>query len=69
MTRKPTDGNNEEPAETSPSIINGQRILTPELSSFLTSVNELAIKNFDMLKTGKEQGMGVSLDWIPELGN
>ena len=52
MERKPTDGINEQPTETSLSTTNDRRILTPDLSSFLTSV-----KNFEMLKMGKETGM------------
>ena len=38
---------NREPLET-----NGQCILTPEFSSLLSSINELAVKNLDMLKLG-----------------
>ena len=68
MTRKPVDGNNEQPAETSPSIINGQRILTPEISNLITSVSELAIKNFETgLNLGRETENDIGTDKSLEL--
>ena len=70
MTRKPVDGNNEQPAETSPSISNGQRILTPEISSLITSVNELALKNFEIgLKLGRDQENDNGMDKSLGFGN
>ena len=63
MERKPTDGNNEQPAETSLSTTNGQRILTPEFSSLIASFNEIATKNFETwLKLGKEPGNDFGMD-------
>ena len=70
MTRKSVDGNNEQPAETSPSISNGQRILTPEISSLITSVNQLALKNFEIgLKLGRDQENDNGMDKSLEFGN
>ena len=46
MEGKPSDGHNKQQAETNFSTTNVQR--------FLTSVNELAIKNFEMLQMGTE---------------
>ena len=55
MGRKPVDGNNEQPAANSLSTTTGQRIFTPEISNLITSVSELAIKNFETgLKLGRE---------------
>ena len=57
---------NREPLET-----NGQCILTPEFSSLLSSINELAVKNLDMLKLGKdsenELGMDQFGNFVPDL--
>ena len=70
MARKPTNGNNEQSAETSPSITNGQRILTPEISSLITSVNELALKNFEIgLKLGRDQENDNGMDKSLGFGN
>ena len=68
MERMPINGNKEQPTETSLSTTNGQRILTPEISSLITSVNELAFKNFETaLKLGKDsandKGIDKSLDF------
>ena len=58
--------NREPPEET-----NGQCILTPEFSSLLSSINELAVKNLDMLKLGKdsenELGMDQFGNFVPDL--
>ena len=63
MDRKPTDGNNGQPAETSLSTANSQRILTPEMSSLITSVNKLA------MKLGRESGNKIGMDKSLEFGN
>ena len=68
MERMPINGNNEQPTQTSLSTTNSQRILTPEISSLITSVNELALKNFETgLKLGRDpendNGMDKSLDF------
>ena len=63
MERKPTDGIHEQPAETSLSTTNSQRILTPEMSSLITSVNEL------VMKLGRESRNDIVMDKSCELGN
>ena len=67
MEEKSTDGIYKQPAETSLSTINGQRNLTPEMTSLITSVNELPCKIFEMLKIGKETGSEIGMDKSPEL--
>ena len=69
MERKPTDGNNGQSAETSLLTTTGLRILTPEMSNLITSVNELAIKNFEMLKMGKEAVNDIGMDQSPEFAS
>ena len=61
--RKSTDGINQQPIDTSVSTINGQRILTPEISSLITSVNELA------MKLGRESGNNIGMDKSLEFEN
>ena len=61
MERKSTDGINEQPTETSLSTTNSQRILTPEMSSLITSVNELAMKLGR--ESGNNNGMDESLEF------
>ena len=56
MEGKSTDRNNEQPAQTSVSTINGQRILTPEMSSLITIANQLA------MKLGREPGNDFGMD-------
>ena len=63
MERKPTDGINEQPAETSLSTTNGQRMLTPEMSSLITSVSKLA------MKLERESGNNIGMDKSLEFGN
>ena len=63
MERKPTDGNHEQPTDTSLSTTNSQRILTPEMSSLITSVNELA------MKLGRESGNNIGMDKSLEFEN
>ena len=63
MERKSTDGNNEQPAETSLSTTNGQCILTPEFSSLIASFNELA------MKLGRESGNNIGMDKSCEIGH
>ena len=63
MGGKSTYGNNEQPAKTSLSTINGQRILTPEFSSLIASFNEIATKNFETgIKLGRETGNDFGMD-------
>ena len=63
MKRKPTDGNNGQSAETSLLTTTGLRILTPEMSNLITSVNELA------MKLGRESGNNIGMDKSLEFGN
>ena len=63
MERKPSDKINEQPEETSLSTTNSHRILTPEMSSLITSVNELA------MKLGRESGNNIGMDKSLEFGN
>ena len=63
MEGKSTNGNNEQSAETSLSTTNGQRTLTPEMSSLITSVNQLA------MKLGREPGNDFGKDKSLEFGN
>ena len=63
MEGKQADGINEQQTETSLSKTNGQRILTPEMSSLITSVNELAIK------LRRESGNNIGMDKSLEFGN
>ena len=56
MERKPTVGNFEQPAETSLSRTDGQRILIPEVSHLITSVDRLTSHNFELLKMAKVPG-------------
>ena len=69
MEEKSTNGNYHHLAETSLSTAYGQRILTPEMSSLITSVNELPIKIFEMLKMGKETGNDIGMDQSPEFAS
>ena len=70
MERKPADGNGEKLAETSLSATNGQRIFTPEISNLITSVSELAIKNFETgLKLGREPENDMGMDKLLEFRN
>ena len=63
MERKTTDGNKEQPAETSLSTTDDQRILTPEFSSLIASFNEIATKNFETgLKLGRKPGNDFGTD-------
>ena len=66
MDGKSTNGNYDQPAETSLLTTTGQRVLTPEISSLITSVKELPIKIFEMLKMGKETGNDIGMDKSPE---
>ena len=56
MERKPTVGNFEERVETSLSRTDGQRILIPEVSHLITSVDRLTSHNFELLKMAKVPG-------------
>ena len=63
MEGKSTGGINEQPAKTSLSTTNGQRILTPEFSSLIASFNEIATKNFETwLKLGREPVNEIGMD-------
>ena len=57
---KSTNGNHEQQAELSTNI-NQRGILTPKVSNLITSVNELAIKNFEMLKMSRISGNNLGL--------
>ena len=63
MEEKSAEGSYKQPAEASLSTINDQRILTPEMSSLITSVNELA------MKLGRESGNNIGMDKLLEFGN
>ena len=55
IASKPVDGTHGKPVELSTK--NDHRgILTPEVSNLITSVNELAIQNFEFLKVARETG-------------
>ena len=74
MERMPKNGTSEQPTQTSLSTTKGQRILTPEISSLITSVNELAFKNFETaLKLGRDsandKGIDKSLDFGESKGH
>ena len=56
VERKSTVGNFEQLAETSLSTINGKRILIPEVSHLITSVDRLTSHNFELLKMAKVPG-------------
>ena len=56
VERKSTVGNFELLAETSLSTINGKRILIPEVSHLITSVDRLTSHNFELLKMAKVPG-------------
>ena len=45
-----------------PKETNGQSILTPEFASLLSSFNEVAIKNLEMLKLGQDSGNELGMD-------
>ena len=66
MERKPTAGNFEQPKESGLSATHGQRILIPEVSNLITSVNQLTSQNFELLKMArlpeKDFGMGLRMD-------
>ena len=66
MERKATEGNFEQPKETGLSTTHGQRILIPEVSNLITSVNQLTSQNFELLKMArlpeKDFGMGPGSD-------
>ena len=62
MERKSTDGNNGQSAETSLATTT-QRILTPEMSSLITSVNKLA------MKLERESGNNIGMDKSLEFRN
>ena len=61
MERKPTNGNFEQPAETSVANANGQRSLLPEVSNLITSVNQLTSHNFELLKMTREPGYNIGM--------
>ena len=50
-----------------PEEVNGQSILTPEFASLLNSFNELAIKNLEMLKMGKDSENELGMDRFKSL--
>ena len=56
IERKQTVGNFEQLAETSLSTINGKRILIPEVSHLIKSVDRLTSHNFELLKMAKVPG-------------
>ena len=62
ITRKMTNGNNEQSAESSLSKINGQRTLMPDVANLIKHVYQFANQHFELLKmTGKPSnniGMG-----------
>ena len=63
MERMPINERNEQPTQTNLSTTTGQRILTPEISSLITSVNEQALKNFETgLKLGREPANDNGMD-------
>ena len=41
---------------------NGHSIVTPEFASLLSSFNELATKNLEMLRLGKDPGDELGMD-------
>ena len=61
MESKPTVGNFEQPAETSLSRTDGQRILIPEVSHLITSVDRLTSHNFELLKMAKVPGNDIGM--------
>lgn len=65
MEGKPTAGNFEQPKESALSTTHGQRILIPEVSNLITSVNQLTSQNFELLKMARPEkviGMGLGIN-------
>ena len=56
IERKQAVGNLEKTAYTSLPTINGQRILIPEVSHLIKSVDRLTSHNFELLKMAKVPG-------------
>ena len=50
MTRNSAEGNFQQPLDTSLVTTHGHRILIPEVSDLITSVNQLTSQNFELLK-------------------
>ena len=50
MARNSAVSNFQQPVETSVSTAKGHRILIPEVSDLITSVNQLTSQNFELLK-------------------
>ena len=50
MSKNPAVGNFQQPVETSLATTKGHRILIPEVSNLITSVNQLTNHNFELLK-------------------
>ena len=61
MANKPMSGNYQQPKESTLSTTNGQRVLIPEVSNLITSVNQLTSQNFELLKMAKEPGYDIGL--------
>ena len=56
MASEPISGNVQQPVENGISTNNGQRVLIPEVSNLITSVNQLTNQNFELLKMTKLPG-------------
>ena len=56
MERRPTNDDFEQPEKTIVSTTNGQRILLPEISHLITSVDRLTSHNFELLKMARVPG-------------
>lgn len=61
MASKPISDNFQQPIENGISTINGQRVLIPEVSNLITSVNQLTSQNFELLKIARIPGNDIGM--------
>ena len=61
MASKPISGNNQQLMENGISATNDQRVLIPEVSNLITSVNQLTSQNFELLKMARVPGNKIGL--------